>query len=161
MKQEFQYKLANVDMHKVYSSVISEFKKIPEIMVYEELEDGNNILRYRIRSGKDIIFLKKADDMIHVLRNELKGNKAPSYFDLDWSWHHELEDEEVAMWCKVVLLLSEALNVNCPQVHFSSWLGGDAVALEAAMKRKDEIDVSLKDETKLYLKALGELENQE
>ena len=60
MKQEFQYKLANVDMHKVYSSVISEFKKIPEIMVYEELEDGNNILRYRIRSGKDIIFLKKA-----------------------------------------------------------------------------------------------------
>ena len=79
----------------------------------------------------------------------------------DWSWHHELEDEEVAMWCKVVLLLSEAFNVNCPQVHFSSWLGGDAVALEAAMKRKDEIDVSLKDETKLYLKALGELEDQE
>lgn len=115
---KFQYNVSNLDMKDFYTSMLNSHMNFPAVIVMEELEDGSNILRREMENGKQLIFLRKSDNMFSVLQNELAINQANVVPALPPE-SHDLESEDIMIWIACIVKISEILSTGCPQVIFA------------------------------------------
>lgn len=115
---KFQYNVSNLDMKDFYTAMLNSHMNCPAVIIMEELEDGTNILRREMENGKQLIFLRKSDNMFSVLQNELAINQANVVPALPPE-SHDLENEEIMTWIACIVKISEILSTGCPQVIFA------------------------------------------
>lgn len=119
-KKEFQYRLSNIDMKDFYEDMLCCLKECPEVIVFEELEDGSKVLRRQMDNGNHLIYLKKDENMFETLVEELlmeMANVVPAFpFE-----NHGLSDKDTMIWIACACKIAELLNVRCPQIIFTSF----------------------------------------
>lgn len=126
--KEFQYSVSILDMSDIYSHIISDIAEFPEIIVFDELEDESNIVRYRIDEDcvEDVFYVKKCNNIYENVCEEIVNPKAKVIKAEDFLYH-QLDSEMMKTWYSVTLRISEILNINCPQVTFHAcFRDGDA-----------------------------------
>lgn len=116
-------KLSNIDMNAIYSEMIFMHMNWPSIKVFDEMDEDVPIIRCVMPNGNSTYYLRNNPGMLMTLMDELENPKAPVRKATDFE-NHRLENEELMEWVYVVLVISEMLNVNCPQVAF--WQDEDA-----------------------------------
>lgn len=116
--KEFQYHLSNLDMKDFYNDMLCSHMNCPAVIVMDELEDGSNILRREMENGNQLIYLKNADNMFTVFKNELALNKATVVPALPFE-NHNLENEDLMTWIACAVEIADLLSVKCPQIIFT------------------------------------------
>lgn len=116
-------KLSNIDMNDIYNEMIFMHMNWPSIKVFDEMDEDVPIIRCVMPNGNSIYYLRNTPGMLVTLMDELENPKAPVRKAMDFE-NHRLENEELMEWVYIVLVISEMLNVNCPQVAF--WQEEDA-----------------------------------
>jgi len=128
MNKEFTYDLSMLDMREIYSQVIASKLEFPEFIVVEEVETGADIIRCRIDYDEtypeDVIYIKNGDNIFGRLAEEILQREA-EVIEAPYFLEHCLDSEQMKIWYEVVLIMSDILNIRCPQVSFHSDLNGD------------------------------------
>lgn len=118
MNNHFQHHISNMDMKEFYKK-ICQLPDCPSVIVVEELEEGE-ILRRKMKSGRDILYLKhqSEDTMLDVLEKELllKEAKEVSAFPFE---NHSLSNKAVMDWLLVATIISDLLAIRVPQIVFT------------------------------------------
>ena len=116
-KKDYQYKLSDIDMTNIYSEIICELEACPQIVVVEELENGQEVLRHRMTNGIDIIYLKNCKNILDNLFEELENPTAEVYPAATCE-NHNLDERTICVWYGVATALANSMNVKCPQLMF-------------------------------------------
>lgn len=132
--REFQYTSSKRDMRVIYQRMWEMRDKIdwPAVMVCDTLQDGEKIERHITPEGLDIIYLANhLDDEVSfkVLIDEVVSPSAPEH---PTEMYFNLTSKEVATWYYLASLISQVLEIECPQIFFVPNLRDDDVKMEGA-----------------------------
>lgn len=112
--------ISNIDMNEIYRRIITEVgEEFPEFLIFDKLPD--DMKRFILPNGRSILYLKNCDNVCEKILSEIKNPKAEKAEAEDYMVH-SLKDEEVSLLCTVAILISEMLDIPCPQMEFRDYL---------------------------------------
>ena len=125
-----QYEISCIDMAPIYRSLITEchIQEFPEILIFKKIENGEKVLRYTFDDERSVIFLKQSKRMLDVLVQELKEEKATTY-PASENLFHPLSNANFSLLSTVCILISEMLDVPCPQLVYRQNQDGYGVSI--------------------------------
>lgn len=113
--------ISYIDMNKIYRRIISEVgEEFPAFLIFEN--QPFDMMRFEMPNGRSILYCNNCDNVCAKIISEIKNPKAEKS-DAEDFMMHSLEDGEVAFLCTVAVLISEMLEIPCPQVEFRDYLG--------------------------------------
>ena len=114
-----QNEISCIDMAPIYRSLITEhhIQEFPEILIFKKIENGGKVLRCTFDDERSIIFLKQGKRMVDFLAQELKEERAPVY-PAQENLFHPLTNDNFGLLATVCVLISEMLDVPCPQLIY-------------------------------------------
>ncbi len=117
MPKKSFYTISNIDMSKVYREVLLKTadEELPEILIFDN--QPSDIVRYEMPNGKSILGFKNCDEICEKIVSELKTPKAEKADAPDFMVH-SLDNEKVSLLYCVAVLMSEMLEIPCPQIEF-------------------------------------------
>ena len=111
-------KLSNIDMKDLYRELLCNYDQVPEILVFDELEDGCNISCHLMLNGRYIYHLKNDSSMIDTLLNQIDTPSCKTKMAFPFEYHR-MEGQDIAKWIACACKISDILNIRCPQIMFS------------------------------------------
>lgn len=114
--------ISSIDMNEIYRKIISEVGKgFPEVLICEN--QPSDMIRYEMSNGRSVLYVNNCDDVCEKIISEMKKPKAEKVVAPD-VMIHSLEDEDVSLLCTTAVLISEMLEIPCPQMEFRDFLDG-------------------------------------
>ena len=128
--KNMKYEIAYTDMTDIYDKLFFDYKmyEFPQILVFKKLENNRNIIRYVFDDGRSIIYLKKDDKMFDTLIKELTGGKTKKKDAYEYM-HHPYSDKIFAGMVFMCGSIAKMLEIECPQLEFSSELDGYGISI--------------------------------
>lgn len=108
--------MSKLDMDPIYRKVIITLgeAKVPSFVIFDD--QPFDIARYHLPNGNTLIYLNNCNDVADKIINEIRDGKyeedAPEFAV------HTLSNEEVGLLYTLTILISELLDIPCPQVEF-------------------------------------------
>ncbi len=120
MKRKFKYVPSNIDMKSLYNKLTIEHKEFPEIKVFEQLEDKNDISCHIMPNGRYIIYLKNDSNMTNCLLDTLKNPNCKCYPAFPHEYHN-IDCRNICKWITCAIVISNILRTRCPQILFTKY----------------------------------------
>ncbi len=109
-------KPSKVNMHDIYSTLLSWDYEIPEVLVVDKLFDPDAKIEFHLnQSGTYIVYLKNAPDMVETLVKSLEDPREKFWVVPEaGEFRHYKTGEQIGRLVSFALDLSEILEVDCP-----------------------------------------------
>ena len=108
------------DMKPIYMGLHKRFPDgFPEVLVVEELENGENIVRIKFNDGRSVYYVKNDTDeailerLIREIENPVCDNE-PAFP----TFYHTLNNRNVAKMCVFACYIADMLNIPLKQIIF-------------------------------------------
>lgn len=116
------YKVSKIDMNKIYREVLIKTEReqhlqddFPDILVLKN--QSSDVVRYEMPNGRSILGIKNCGNICKKILSEIRTPKAQKE-DAPDIMIHSLDSENVSSLYCVAVLLSEMLEIPCPQIVF-------------------------------------------
>lgn len=112
--------ISDKDMRPIYRRLFKEFPDgFPEILIAEELENGEDIIRFTFRDGRNVYYVKNDTDekILDLLINEIKNPsclQSPTFP----TFYHTHNDKNVAKLCIYACYIADILDIPLKQIIF-------------------------------------------
>ncbi len=108
--------ISNIDMTGIYRKIILEVgEEFPEFLIFED--QPFDMMRFEMPNGRNVLYFNNCDNICEKIISEMKNPKAEKTVAPDFMVH-SLGDEDVSFLYTVAVLISEMLEIPCPQIEF-------------------------------------------
>ncbi|MCC8080947.1 MAG: hypothetical protein LIO80_02860 [Lachnospiraceae bacterium] len=121
--------LLKTNMGDIYRRLIFECGSVfPEVLLFKKTDFNGRIARYGFKDGRSIICLKHGKNDAEWLIDEISNPRAPVYEAEEWM-NHSVSDEVFSRLACITVLISEILDIECPQVELRTHMNDLGVVL--------------------------------
>lgn len=112
--------MSNIDMSEIYRNVLLAVgEELPEFLIFDNQPFDE--MRFEMPNGRNVLYFNNCDNICEKIISEIKNPSAEKDIAPDFMVH-SLKDEDVAFLYTVAVLISEMLDIPCPQIEFRDFL---------------------------------------
>lgn len=113
--------ISNIDMSEIYRRILLKIgDKLPSFLIFEN--QPFDMMWFEMPSGRRILYCNNCNNVCKRIISEIKNPKAEKAYAENFMVH-SLEDEDVSFLYCVAVIISEMLDIPCPQVEFRDHIG--------------------------------------